>query len=132
MTLVSYCKYSSHCYYENEISVALPGERIEEMTSMYPLRRNFFEDKLCEEEAELIVLLDQVCLDTEDGGRVTNLTSELQEHVSRLREAKVNLSAGKFGICLGCNQPIKVERLRANPRAVRSVDYQSVVDQIRR
>lgn len=48
---------------------------------------------------------------------VAQQTTTLTEGLSDLQDALVRLSAGTFGICTRCHQPIPVERLLARPRA---------------
>jgi DnaK suppressor protein len=109
----------------------VPVKGMMEMATSNPLKLKTFEEKLRQDEIELIDLLDRVNLTTEESGRALDITHELQRHISGLRNAQVYLSGGNYGVCAGCGLPIQPERLRANPRAVRCVGCQSVNDRSR-
>jgi RNA polymerase-binding transcription factor DksA len=51
-----------------------------------------------------------------------------EEEETRIGEARRALADGTYGICVGCQQPIPPERLRAVPEAVRCVNCQRLFE----
>ncbi|HEX5514808.1 MAG TPA: TraR/DksA family transcriptional regulator [Gammaproteobacteria bacterium] len=55
---------------------------------------------------------------------IRQLDSQVQE-LYAVESALARQRNGTYGICVDCGQPIKVERLRAMPTAIRCIDCQS-------
>ncbi len=60
------------------------------------------------------------------------LISRAEEKLKFLDEALTRLDAGKYGRCLGCREPIPLERLKALPFAAYCVDCQEKRNRARR
>ncbi len=59
-----------------------------------------------------------------------NLAS-IDRHIQELRaidEALIRIADGTYGICIDCEQPIGIARLRANPTAKRCLQCQEVYE----
>jgi DnaK suppressor protein len=51
-----------------------------------------------------------------------------EEEERRIAEARRALADGSYGVCVGCHQPIPLERLRAVPEAVRCLNCQRLFE----
>ena len=57
--------------------------------------------------------------------------AEIDRHIQELRQidnALIRIAKGEYGICIDCEQPIGLERLKANPTAERCLPCQEVYE----
>lgn len=57
--------------------------------------------------------------------------AEIDRHIQDLRQidsALIRVAKGEYGICIDCEQPIGLERLKANPTAERCLQCQEVYE----
>jgi RNA polymerase-binding transcription factor DksA len=71
----------------------------------------------------------QALSDREINDTLVHLLGENREQVERALE---RLSAGKYGVCEDCDEPIATERLKFRPEATRCVGCQARWDRLNR